>query len=200
MSSTSDGPGTATDLPAAPRRATPLAAVVPPVAIGSLVAVALGVYGRLHDPASVAVNIAGFSGPLPVKAWLTTLAFGLALFQLGSALVMWGKVPRITAPAWIGAAHRWSGRLAVLATVPVAVHCLYALGLQFGEPRVLAALPARLLLLRRLRGQDAAARPPRRTRVGAAGDRRPHLHRVDRALADLGAVVLHHVRRGVLTR
>ena len=33
--------------------------------------------------------------------------------------------------------HRWSGRVAVLLTVPVAVHCLYALGFQLGSPRVL---------------------------------------------------------------
>ena len=31
----------------------------------------------------------------------------------------------------------WSGRLAVLASVPVAVHCLYALGFQATDTRVL---------------------------------------------------------------
>jgi hypothetical protein len=137
----------------------PLAAVLVPVAIGSLVAVALGVYGRVHEPGLVGVSIAGFSGPLPAKAWLATVAFALALFQLGSSLVMWGRVPRVRAPAWIGTAHRWSGRLAVLATVPVAVHCLYALGVQYAEPRVLVhsvlgclfygAFVAKMLLLRR---------------------------------------------------
>ncbi len=38
----------------------------------------------------------------------------------------------------MAALHRWSGRVAVLLTVPVAVHCLYALGFQLGSPRVLA--------------------------------------------------------------
>jgi hypothetical protein len=33
--------------------------------------------------------------------------------------------------------HRWSGRLAFLLAVPVAVHCLYAVGLQTGSLRVL---------------------------------------------------------------
>jgi Family of unknown function (DUF6529) len=61
----------------------------------------------------------------------------LALVQLGSAMVMYGRLPRITAPSWIGGLHRWSGRIAVLLTVPVAVHCLYALGLQTGSVRVL---------------------------------------------------------------
>jgi hypothetical protein len=113
------------------------ATVVVPVAIGVLVAVALGVYGRLHEPAAVAVNIAGFSSPGAVKSWLATAAFLLALVQLGSALVMWGKVPGVAAPSWIGGLHRWSGRLAVLTTVPVAVHCLYALGFDWSSPRTL---------------------------------------------------------------
>jgi len=108
-------------------------------AIGSLVSVALGVYGSLHEPQSVAINVAGFSGPQAVKAWLTTLAFVLALVQLWSALVMWGRMPGMrTAPSWISGLHRWSGRLAVITTVPVAVHCLYALGFDHSNGRVLA--------------------------------------------------------------
>jgi hypothetical protein len=59
--------------------------------------------------------------------------------QLVSAMVMYGRFPGVRrAPSWIGALHRWSGRLAVLVTVPVAVHCLYALGFADYEPRVLA--------------------------------------------------------------
>ena len=121
--------------PAAPRSgATGLLIVA---AIGSLVAVALGVYGRLHEPTFVAVNIAGFSSGVAAKAWLATGAFVLALVQLGSAMVMYGRFPGLRAPSWIGGLHRWSGRGAVLLTVPVAVHCLYALGFQDGTPRVL---------------------------------------------------------------
>lgn len=107
-----------------------------PVAVGAAVAIGIGVYGRLHDPTGFSVNIAGFSSPLGPKTWLTTVAFVLALVQVCSALVMYGKV-RVAAPPWIGTLHRWSGRLAVLAAVPVAVHCLYALGLQTATPRVL---------------------------------------------------------------
>jgi hypothetical protein len=106
-------------------------------AAGSLVAVGLGVYGRLHQPTFVALNVAGFSSGTAAKAWLATIAFVLALVQLGSALVLYGRIPSITAPSWTGALHRWSGRVAVLVTVPVAVHCLYALGFQTGSTRVL---------------------------------------------------------------
>jgi len=61
----------------------------------------------------------------------------LAFVQLGSALVMFGKVPGIATPSWIGTLHRWSGRVAFLLTVPVAVHCLYAVGFQSFDARVL---------------------------------------------------------------
>jgi hypothetical protein len=121
----------------ADRRTGGLVGLIAVFALGSLVAVGLGAYGRLHEPTFVALNVAGFSSGTAAKAWLATAAFLLALVQLGSALLMYGRIPRVTAPSWTGALHRWSGRVAVLVTVPVAVHCLYALGFQYGEPRVL---------------------------------------------------------------
>lgn len=127
-----------------PPAAAPAAATAPGstaligvLLIGGAVAVTLGVYGRLHSPTGIAVNVAGFSGPQEVKVWLATLAGTLALVQLGSALVMYGKIPGVTAPKGIGTLHRWSGRVAFLAAVPVAVHCLYALGFQSYDTRVL---------------------------------------------------------------
>ena len=42
------------------------------------------------------------------------------------------------APSWIGGLHRWSGRIAFILTVPVVVHCVYALGFQTFSARVLA--------------------------------------------------------------
>jgi hypothetical protein len=113
-----------------------LAGLLIAVAAGTLVSVGLGVYGRAHEPAFFAFNVAGFSSGTAAKAWLATIAFLLALVQLVSAMVMYGRI-RVAAPSWIGGLHRWSGRVAVLVTVPVAVHCLYALGFQGGEPRVL---------------------------------------------------------------
>ncbi|MGV9303531.1 MULTISPECIES: DUF6529 family protein [unclassified Nonomuraea] len=104
-----------------------------PLLTGALVAVALGVYGRLHTPTGYAVGPAGFSGALAMKSWLTTGVFLLAIVQVVSALSMWGKLG-VSIPAWV---HRWSGRLAFVLSVPVAFHCLYALGLQFDAPRVL---------------------------------------------------------------
>jgi len=108
-----------------------------PCLIGALVALTLGIYGRLHHPTGIAINIAGFSSPGYVKSWLATAATVFALVQVASALVMYGKVPRVAPPRWIGGRHRWSGRIAFLLAVPVAVHCLYALGFQNYSTRVL---------------------------------------------------------------
>src|SRR5919197_4893830 len=58
-----------------------------------------------------------------------------AVIQLFSAMLMHGRMLAKT-PAWAGGLHRWSGRIAVLVSVPVAMHCLYALGLQSGSTRV----------------------------------------------------------------
>jgi hypothetical protein len=129
-----------TDPVPAPAPAAPASAflkILVPLAVGAAVAVALGVYGSVHQPTGIAVSLAGFSGPLAAKAWLATGAFVLAFVQLFSALVMYGKVPAVKAPSWIGRLHRWSGRAAFLLTVPVAVHCLYAAGFQAYDPRVL---------------------------------------------------------------
>jgi hypothetical protein len=117
--------------------ASGVAKLVIPCVIGGLVALTLGLYGRLHSPTGFAVNIAGFSSPGYVKSWLATVATVCAIIQVVSALVMYGKVPRVSAPSWIGGLHRWSGRVAFLAAVPVAIHCLYALGFQNYSTRVL---------------------------------------------------------------
>ena len=119
------------------RAASSTAMLVIPCVIGGLVALTLGLYGRLHSPTGIAVNIAGFSSPGYVKSWLATVATVLAIVQVVSALVMYGKVPGVTAPSWIGGLHRWSGRIAFLLAVPVAIHCLYALGFQNYSTRVL---------------------------------------------------------------
>jgi hypothetical protein len=124
----------ATQVIAAERRA-PLLLV--PFLVGAAVAVVLGVYANVHTPTGIAVNVAGFSGPLEVKVWLTSAALLLALVQLGSALVLYGKIGWLSAGSWIGAVHRWSGRVAFLLAIPVAVHCLYAIGFQTATPRTL---------------------------------------------------------------
>ncbi|MFF3062700.1 DUF6529 family protein [Streptomyces sp. NPDC057909] len=131
-------------LPApSPGAAPPASArrVVVSLLLGAMVAVALGVYGHAHSPSGVAVNVAGFTNPQSVKSWLATAATALAVVQLLTAQAMWGKLPgapQLASSPWVASLHRWSGRLAFLAAVPVAAHCLYALGYQGYDTRTLA--------------------------------------------------------------
>ena len=100
---------------------------------GCAVAVLLGVYGKLHHPTGFSIDIAGFSSPLYAKAWLTTAALVFAAIQLATAYRMY----RPGAAAWLAGLHRWSGRIAIVLTVPVIIHCIYALGFQSYSLRVL---------------------------------------------------------------
>lgn len=124
--------------PVVPSPAGSAVKLLVPVVIGAVVSVTLGVYARVHDATGIAVSVAGFSSTQTVKVWLASAAALFAVLQLLSALVMYGKLPPAPAPSWIGGFHRWSGRTAFLLSIPVAVHCLYALGFQSYDTRVLA--------------------------------------------------------------
>jgi hypothetical protein len=115
----------------------PVAAFV--LLLGALVAVALGVYAGLHEPAGRPFATFGFSGMLQMKAWLTTGAVSLLLVQLTTARWMWGRLPgvRARAPGWASLLHRWSGAAAFTLTLPVALHCIWALGFATDSPRVM---------------------------------------------------------------
>lgn len=106
------------------------------VLAGAATAIVLGVYGAVHAPAGKAVSLAGFSSPGAVKSWLATAVVLLAVGQDISALAMYGLL-KIRPARWMSWWHIWSGRLAVLLSVPVAVHCLYAFGFATTDTRVL---------------------------------------------------------------
>lgn len=129
----SSGEGSPAAIPETPVRMGPLLVAL---AIGSAVAIGFGVYGRMHDPTGQALNLAGFSSGIAAKAWLTTAAFLFALVQIFTATILYGRIK--ISGAWVAPVHRWSGRIAVALIVPVAVHCLYALGFQGYSGRVLA--------------------------------------------------------------
>jgi hypothetical protein len=122
------------DAPVSRRSAVYLAI---PLGLGVLVAIALGVYGRVHTPTNQAIYIGPFSSMIAMKVWLTAVALVLAVVQLISALWMYGRLPW-PAPDWIGALHRGTGSLAFVVTLPVAFHCLWSLGFQDYDARVLA--------------------------------------------------------------
>ncbi len=98
--------------------------------LGAGVAVTLGVFGRVHEPTYGATWPAfGFSSTATFKAWTGTVVVALALAQLLTALWLYGRLPGArTAPAWLGTAHRLSGTVAFVLSLPVAAYCLYGFG------------------------------------------------------------------------
>lgn len=113
-------------------------AIAATVLAGAIVAVSLGVYAKLHTPAGRPLFLLGFSGMLQLKTWLSTAAVALLLVQLGTALSMWGRLPGTgPAPGWVSPLHRWSGSAAFVLTLPVAFHCLWALGFGTTSTRVI---------------------------------------------------------------
>jgi len=104
---------------------------------GAAVAVALGVYGKVHDPSQQLVFTLFFSSTISMKVYFATVALAFAIVQVATALWVYGKLPW-TAPAWAGTVHRISGRMAFIISLPVAYHCLWSFGFQDTTGRVLA--------------------------------------------------------------
>ncbi len=98
---------------------------------GAVVALLVGVFGRVHDPTLDGTTTLGFETVLAMKTVVATGIGVLAVVQLVGALWMYGKLGR-PAPSWLGAAHRSTGAFALLLTLFVAYHCLWSLGLEVG--------------------------------------------------------------------
>ena len=79
-----------------------------------------------------------FSSTIAGKAWFATGAVTLAIVQVLTASRMWGKLKRVVPLSFANAkrVHRWSGRLAVLLTIPVFFHCVTMLGFKTPDARV----------------------------------------------------------------
>src|SRR3954452_22639991 len=110
--------------------------VAAPLLAFAVVSLTAGLLAR-HEPRSKGYFRLFFSDPIHLKAGLATAAVLLACFQLFSAAWIFRKLPWAR-PAWIGRAHRWSGRSAFLLTLPVAYHCIFKLGFRSPDSRVLA--------------------------------------------------------------
>jgi hypothetical protein len=102
-----------------------------------------------------------FSSTIAGKAWLATGALTLAIVQVLTASRMWGKLEGFVPLSFTTARriHIWSGRLAVLLTLPVFFHCVTMLGFRTPDARVAihsvvgsfiyGVLAAKLLVIRR---------------------------------------------------
>ena len=80
-----------------------------------------------------------FSSTIAAKVWFASAAVFFAIVQLLTATRMYGRLQRlIAAPVKVVArVHRWSGRIALLLTLPVMFHCVFILGFQTVTTRIL---------------------------------------------------------------
>jgi len=79
-----------------------------------------------------------FTTAVAGKAWLATIAFALALVQITTGARIYGRLAGVLhfEAGTAAGIHRWSGRLAVLFTLPVVFHCITILGFQTTDTRV----------------------------------------------------------------
>jgi Family of unknown function (DUF6529) len=77
-----------------------------------------------------------FSDVLHMKAWLISAALVLGLGQLLTASRMYALLRFPPQGHFYNVVHRWSGRVAILLTLPVAYHCIFLLGFGTYSTRV----------------------------------------------------------------
>jgi hypothetical protein len=110
-------------------------------AIGLLAAAVAGTLyavGRLHAP-NYTLSLFGQAGiaAITLKSLLATIVLGLAIVQVLLALWMYHKLPLAGRPPRpVRLSHRLIGFGLFALTVPIAVHCLLAYGVQLTSPRV----------------------------------------------------------------
>jgi hypothetical protein len=78
-----------------------------------------------------------FTDTLQMKAWLVTAAMVLACGQLLTAARIYELLRFPPKGRFYHSVHRWSGRAAIVVTLPVAYHCVFLLGFGTHSPRVL---------------------------------------------------------------
>src|SRR5215471_2514984 len=80
-----------------------------------------------------------FSSTIAFKVWLASAAFALAIVQVSTGARIFGKLQHVIplSPNVVSPIHRWSGRLAIVLTIPVAFHCIFILGFSTYNTRVL---------------------------------------------------------------
>ena len=81
-----------------------------------------------------------FSSTMAAKAWFASAAAAFAVVQVLTGARIFGKLQHlvpIPRPR-VNTIHRWSGRLAILCTLPVAFHCIFILGFGTTDARVIA--------------------------------------------------------------
>lgn len=102
------------------------------------VAVALYVAGRVHT-VNPTFSLFGrqYAAAIMLKALLATVVLGLAVLQVLLALWMYQKLPLAGSPPRpVRLTHRVAGFALFALTLPIALHCLIAYGVQLTSTRV----------------------------------------------------------------
>jgi len=109
-----------------------------PVLLCALVALTVGFVASktVRQPYETPFSHLFFSDTLHMKAWLMTAALVLALGQLLTASRIYEVLRFPPEGRFYHAVHRWSGRAALLLTLPVAYHCIFLLGFETDDTRV----------------------------------------------------------------
>ena len=110
-----------------------------PLTAFSLVALTAGLVARWQSTSSGYAEGGYFdlffTDPIHLKAWLATAAAVIAVVQLFTAAWIFQRLA-LPRSRWVNFVHRWSGRLVFACILPVAYHCIFKLGFQSGETRV----------------------------------------------------------------
>ncbi|HEX9037146.1 MAG TPA: DUF6529 family protein [Ktedonobacterales bacterium] len=135
-------------------RLLPVAVVI--VSTAAEVSLALG---WVFWPASTPTYSFGFSDFTHMKIWFASVALALAILQLFWAARIYQLIRFPPNGRFYNVLHRWSGRVALLLTLPVAYHCIIIAGQVPRDNRVLAhmafgaffygAVVAKILIVRR---------------------------------------------------
>jgi plastocyanin len=152
-----------------PARAPRVKAVLP-LLVAAAVTAGIYVWAKSISP-DYSTSLFGQSAAdtLPLKSWLATAVLALAVLQLYTALWLYGRLHRSRAkPRRLGRIHRLTGAAAILVSLPVAYHCLFAYGFRDFDTRMLVhslagcffygALAAKIVVVR-TRGRATWAIP-----------------------------------------
>jgi len=113
------------------------AALAVPLALGALTALALGIYSSVNEPTGRDFVLTGFDSTASWKSALASVTVFLFVIQMTLGLRITGRFgPRRPPPPWAADAHRLIGTVAFGISIPVVFHCLWALGYQSGNSRV----------------------------------------------------------------
>src|ERR1700730_16383979 len=134
--------------------------LVLPLVLFAFVALTVGFVARktVRQPYETPFSHLFFSDTLHMKAWLITAALLLALGQLLTASRIYGVLRFPPKGRFYHVVHRWTGRTAILLTLPAAYDCILLLGFETNDTRayihsllgsfLYGALVAKVLLVR----------------------------------------------------